>query len=136
MSKRAPLVLLAAGGTGGHLFPAEALANVLVARGITVDLATDSRAADYAGNFPARKIHVIPSDTVRGRNPIRLLWALIVLSVGILKATALLLWLRPDAVVGFGGYPTFPPLIAAASIQDRDGGCLTTTLAGKIALSP
>jgi len=113
MSKRTPLVLLAAGGTGGHLFPAEALANVLAARGITVDLATDSRAAAYAGNFPARKIHVIPSDTVRGGNPIRLLWMLIVLSIGILKATALLLWLRPDAVVGFGGYPTFPPLIAA-----------------------
>jgi UDP-N-acetylglucosamine--N-acetylmuramyl-(pentapeptide) pyrophosphoryl-undecaprenol N-acetylglucosamine transferase len=113
MSKGAPLVLLAAGGTGGHLFPAEALANVLAARGITIDLATDSRAAAYAGNFPARKIHVVPSDTVRGGNPFRLLWTLIVLSVGILKAVFLMLWLRPDAVVGFGGYPTFPPLIAA-----------------------
>jgi len=113
MSKAAPLVLLAAGGTGGHLFPAEALANVLQSRGIAVDLATDSRAAAYAGNFPARTIHVIPSDTVRGGNPFRLLWTLAVLGIGILKAIFLLLRIRPDAVVGFGGYPTFPPLIAA-----------------------
>ena len=113
MSKHAPLVLLAAGGTGGHLFPAEALAHVLQTRGITVDLATDNRAAAYAGHFPARSIHVIPADTVRGGNPFRLLWTLLVLGVGIIKAFFLLLRLRPDAVVGFGGYPTFPPLIAA-----------------------
>lgn len=110
---RAPLVLLAAGGTGGHLFPAEALAHALQARGIMVDLATDSRASAYAGSFPARAIHIIPSDTVRGRNPFRLLWTLLVLGAGIARAVVLMLRLRPDAVVGFGGYPTFPPLIAA-----------------------
>ncbi|MFY8154318.1 MAG: glycosyltransferase, partial [Hyphomicrobiales bacterium] len=48
------LVLLCAGGTGGHLFPAEALATVLTARGHSVDLATDERAAPFAGSFPAR----------------------------------------------------------------------------------
>jgi UDP-N-acetylglucosamine--N-acetylmuramyl-(pentapeptide) pyrophosphoryl-undecaprenol N-acetylglucosamine transferase len=113
MRKRAPLVLLAAGGTGGHLFPAEALAHVLIARGVTVDLVTDRRAAAYAGRFPARRIHVVPSDTVRGGNPFRLLWTLFVLTLGVLKAIFLLLWLRPNAVVGFGGYPTFPPVIGA-----------------------
>ena len=66
----APLVLLAAGGTGGHLFPAEALAAALTRRGIAVDLATDERAARYGHDFPARETHVIPSATIRGRDPI------------------------------------------------------------------
>jgi len=113
MSADTPLVLLAAGGTGGHLFPAEALANALARRGIAVDLATDRRAAGYAGKFPARRIHVLPSDTLRSRNPLRLALTLLVLGYGILRAVLLLLWLRPAAVVGFGGYPTLPPVLAA-----------------------
>ena len=113
MSADAPLVLLAAGGTGGHLFPAEALAKALEQRGIAVDLATDRRAAVYAGQFPARKVHVLPSDTLRGRNPLRLVLTLIVLGYGIFRAMLLLLHLRPAAVVGFGGYPTLPPVLAA-----------------------
>lgn len=54
------LILLAAGGTGGHVFPAEALAHELQARGYTVHLVTDSRAERYAGKFPAEAIHVVP----------------------------------------------------------------------------
>src|SRR5215475_109465 len=73
----APLILLAAGGTGGHLFPAEALGVELVKRGYRVRLVTDSRA------------------------------------VGTIAAFNLMRRLRPKAVVGFGGYPTLPPLIAA-----------------------
>jgi UDP-N-acetylglucosamine--N-acetylmuramyl-(pentapeptide) pyrophosphoryl-undecaprenol N-acetylglucosamine transferase len=113
MSADAPLILLAAGGTGGHLFPAEALAKALEQRGVAVDLATDRRAAAYAGQFPARKVHVLPSDTLRGRNPLRLALTLIVLGYGILRAVILLLRVRPAAVVGFGGYPTLPPVLAA-----------------------
>ncbi len=113
MSADAPLVLLAAGGTGGHLFPAEALANALKQHGVAVDLATDRRAAAYAGQFPARRVHVLPSDTVRGRNPLRLALTALVLGYGLLRAAFLLLRLRPVAVVGFGGYPTLPPVLAA-----------------------
>ena len=64
------LILLCAGGTGGHLFPAESLAVVLAKRGATVDLATDHRAAHF--EFPARAVHLIPSATVRGRDPLSL----------------------------------------------------------------
>jgi UDP-N-acetylglucosamine--N-acetylmuramyl-(pentapeptide) pyrophosphoryl-undecaprenol N-acetylglucosamine transferase len=105
------LILLAAGGTGGHLFPAEALAVALEKRGVIVDLATDHRAAHY--KFPARNVHLIPSATVRGRNPIALTKTGITLALGISKAWSLIGRIKPKAVVGFGGYPTVPPLMAA-----------------------
>jgi len=108
----APLVLLVAGGTGGHLFPAEALATVLEKRGVAVDLATDHRAAHF--KFPARAVHVIPSATVRGRDPISLARTGTLLTLGTAKAWILLGRIKPKAVVGFGGYPTVPPLLAAS----------------------
>jgi undecaprenyldiphospho-muramoylpentapeptide beta-N-acetylglucosaminyltransferase len=109
------LVLLAAGGTGGHLFPAEALAGALARHGVTVDLATDARAGRYGGGFPARATHVIPSDTLRGRNPLSLAKTVWNLGLGFGMAYAMLGRLRPAAVVGFGGYPSIPPLAAAAA---------------------
>ncbi|HEY8267711.1 MAG TPA: undecaprenyldiphospho-muramoylpentapeptide beta-N-acetylglucosaminyltransferase [Xanthobacteraceae bacterium] len=118
MSRAAqPLILIAAGGTGGHLFPAEALAGALARRGIAVELATDDRAAPFAGKFPARAIHVLPSDTVRSRNPLSLARTIVVLMWGTLRALWLLLRRRPKAVIGFGGYPTLPPLIAASILR-------------------
>ncbi|TMJ04927.1 MAG: undecaprenyldiphospho-muramoylpentapeptide beta-N-acetylglucosaminyltransferase [Alphaproteobacteria bacterium] len=107
------LVLLAAGGTGGHLFPAQALADALNRRGIEVDLATDERATRYGQDFPARETHVIPSATIRGRDPISLARTAGVLGLGAMKALLLLRRIRPAAVVGFGGYPTLPPVLAA-----------------------
>jgi UDP-N-acetylglucosamine--N-acetylmuramyl-(pentapeptide) pyrophosphoryl-undecaprenol N-acetylglucosamine transferase len=107
-------VLVAAGGTGGHLFPAEALAAVLVKRGLAVHLATDVRAARYGGGFADDAVHVIPSATVRGRDPFSLARTGTTLSFGIAKAWLLLGRLKPEAVIGFGGYPTVPPVLAAA----------------------
>ena len=64
-----PPILLAAGGTGGHLFPAEALGVELMKRGMRVRLVTDSRALRYSGLFTGDMIDVVPSETVRGRIP-------------------------------------------------------------------
>ena len=106
-------VLLAAGGTGGHLFPAQALAEELGRRGDVVELATDERADRYGNRFPARAIHIISSATVTGRSPIALVRTAVQLLKGIAQSYRLIGDLKPDVVVGFGGYPTFPPLIAA-----------------------
>jgi UDP-N-acetylglucosamine--N-acetylmuramyl-(pentapeptide) pyrophosphoryl-undecaprenol N-acetylglucosamine transferase len=105
-------ILLCAGGTGGHLFPAEALALALAKRGIVVDLATDTRAAHF--KFPARAVHLVPSATLRGRDPVSLARTATRLTLGTAKAWSLIGRLRPTVVVGFGGYPTVPPLLAAS----------------------
>lgn len=108
-----PLIMLAAGGTGGHLFPAEALGVALMKRGARVRLMTDSRAVRYGGLFTRDMMDVVPSETVRGRTPWALAYTGVMLAAGGAMALALLLRQRPKAVVGFGGYPTLPPLMAA-----------------------
>src|SRR5438105_14757365 len=112
-----PLILLAAGGTGGHLFPAEALGVELIKRGYRVRLATDARALRYSGLFSKDMIDVVPSETVRGRSPLALAKTVSFLGAGLLRAMQLIRHLRPAAVVGFGGYPTLPPLVAARLLR-------------------
>ena len=108
-----PLILLAAGGTGGHLFPAEALGVELIRRGFRVRLATDSRALRYSGLFTRDTIDVVPSATVRSRAPWSLAHTGLMLAAGTAVSLNLMRRLKPAAVVGFGGYPTLPPLLAA-----------------------
>jgi UDP-N-acetylglucosamine--N-acetylmuramyl-(pentapeptide) pyrophosphoryl-undecaprenol N-acetylglucosamine transferase len=134
------IVMLAAGGTGGHLFPAEALAHELKARGYSVHLITDSRAERYAGKFPAEEIHVVPSATIGSKNPVKVAQALYKLWSGTRQAKALMRRIRPVAVAGFGGYPTLPPLMAASSLglatmiheQNAVMGRANRALAGRV----
>lgn len=106
-------ILLAAGGTGGHLFPAEALAHELKSRGWSVHLVTDERAGRYAGSFPADHIHAVRSATIGSKNPVALARAFWTIWGGVRDSSALFQRIKPAAVVGFGGYPTLPPLYAA-----------------------
>lgn len=110
------LVLVCAGGTGGHLFPAEALTVALAARGVAVHLVTDERAGKYGRAFPARDIHIVESATIGSKNPFALLRTAVTLGRGYLKSRQLIRSLKPVAVVGFGGYPTLPPMFAATQM--------------------
>ena len=109
-------ILLAAGGTGGHLFPAAALAQELARRGFAVELATDERAEQYGTDFPARAVYRIPSATFTSRAPLAVAKTLGRLGTGFIRARRLLEMVQPHVVIGFGGYPTLPPIMAARSL--------------------
>jgi len=109
----ARLALLAAGGTGGHLFPALALREVLLKRGWAAHVATDPRVGELIEGVPSAETHRIPSATISGRSPVAIARAVATLGQGALRSRALLREIRPGIVVGFGGYPTVPPLLAA-----------------------
>lgn len=134
------IVMLAAGGTGGHLFPAEALAHELKASGYSVHLVTDSRAERYSGKFPADEIHVVPSATIGSKNPVKVARSLWTLWSGMRAAKRLMAKVRPKVVVGFGGYPTVPPLLAATGMgipsmiheQNAVMGRANKALAGRV----
>ncbi len=106
-------ILIAAGGTGGHLFPAESLAYALAPRGFDVHLATDHRANNYGSEFPAKEIHIIASATFGDRSPLGLLKSAANLARGEVQSLSLVRRLDPAVTVGFGGYPTLPPLLAS-----------------------
>lgn len=114
MSER--LIVLSAGGTGGHLFPAESLAAALKPHGARIVLMTDSRVGGISGTFPADEIVQVSSATPSGGSLVGTACAGLKLGWGTLGAMRPLRRLKPDAVVGFGGYPTVPPLIAASIV--------------------
>ena len=115
--RRSRPILLAAGGTGGHLFPAEAAAAVLAARGYDVELATDERALRYRGDFAFRVVRRIPSATPRGGALGEKARAVALLGRGVLVSGFALVRVRPLCVLGFGGYPTVPPVLAASALR-------------------
>lgn len=106
-------IMLAAGGTGGHLFPAFALAEELKRRGVAVDLITDLRGDRYGSGFPARSVYRVPAATLASRSPVDAAKTVLALARGTKAAHAILGKVRPSVVIGFGGYPTYPPLVAA-----------------------
>ncbi len=106
-------VLIAAGGTGGHLFPAAAFAGEMRARGWRVVLMTDERGRRYAEGFPADEIQDVPAATIQGKNPFKIIAAALKIMRGISAARRSLKVMQPAVVAGFGGYPSLPALEAA-----------------------
>lgn len=119
-TRATPPIVIAAGGTGGHVFPAEALAVALVARGHKVALMTDARSS--ALNSPAfggGERFVLKGAGIAGRGAVRAGAAVLSLAAGIVQARRALTRLRPAVVVGFGGYPSVPPVLAARMLRRR-----------------
>ncbi|MEM9168902.1 MAG: UDP-N-acetylglucosamine--N-acetylmuramyl-(pentapeptide) pyrophosphoryl-undecaprenol N-acetylglucosamine transferase [Pseudomonadota bacterium] len=106
-------VALAAGGTGGHMFPAQALAQALKRRGRRVLLVTDARGARYAEDFPADARAQIAAASPNVGGPLAKIAAGAALARGVLTALGALRRERVAAAVGFGGYPSAPTLTAA-----------------------
>lgn len=104
-------IVLAAGGTGGHLFPAQALAGVLARRGWRIVVMTDARFANYTTQFPGAAIETVPS------SPFSSVMAPFKIMAGIVTAFFKLLRLKPAAVVGFGGYPSVPVMMGAVAAR-------------------
>ncbi len=108
-----PLIALAAGGTGGHVFPAEALAAALLERGYRLALVTDRRGAAYGGTLGRLDTHRVAAGGLAGRGKLATLRAAVELGLGIFQARGLLRRIAPAVVVGFGGYASVPGVVAA-----------------------
>jgi UDP-N-acetylglucosamine--N-acetylmuramyl-(pentapeptide) pyrophosphoryl-undecaprenol N-acetylglucosamine transferase len=113
MSGKRRLILLAAGGTGGHMFPAEATARALLARGHRVLLVTDRRGAAHAEKFAGVEVRTIAAGGIAGRGIFQRATATLRLGIGFLEARSCIASEKPDAVLGFGGYAALPTMAAA-----------------------
>ena len=107
------VAVVAAGGTGGHLFPAQALAEALIKRGWRIVLATDERGAKFADQFPAEQRLALSAATFRRGDPVGMARAGLQIGRGVMQARAAFKDVDPAVVVGFGGYPSLPAMVAA-----------------------
>ena len=107
------VIVLSAGGTGGHLFPAQALAGELQKRGHSIVVMTDARFKNYATAFPNARIETVPSAAFSDRSIVGLISSPFEIVAGVAMSVVKLSHLKPAAVVGFGGYPSVPVMVAA-----------------------
>jgi UDP-N-acetylglucosamine--N-acetylmuramyl-(pentapeptide) pyrophosphoryl-undecaprenol N-acetylglucosamine transferase len=115
MIEQTPFVILAAGGTGGHIFPAEALARELLGRGYRVALMTDQRGSKFSDDLPIAVFRTRARSL--GKGIFGKIRSVIEMGIGVLQARRRLAKLQPTVVVGFGGYPSVPTLYAAAQLN-------------------
>ncbi|KIT15837.1 UDP-N-acetylglucosamine--N-acetylmuramyl-(pentapeptide) pyrophosphoryl-undecaprenol N-acetylglucosamine transferase [Jannaschia aquimarina] len=113
-----PLLVIAAGGTGGHMFPAQSLAEEMLSRGWRVTLSTDQRGARYSGGFPEDvPVEVVPAATFARGGPLAKAAVPLRLTQGTFRAMQAFRRDRPALVAGFGGYPSIPALAGATLLK-------------------
>ena len=110
-------IVLAAGGTGGHMFPAEALAKVLLKRGHSLVWITDERGSARTGLLSELPTHIISARGLMGSGTLGRLTGALSLGVGVFQARRMLKDLNPAAVIGFGGYAAAPTMMAATHLK-------------------
>lgn len=115
-SSTKPLVVIAAGGTGGHMFPAQAFADEMRARGWSIALVTDERGKKYATNFPADWRLEVDAATFGSKLPHKILGSVLKLRKGTAEARKNFEKTKPSLIAGFGGYPSYPSLSAARAM--------------------
>jgi UDP-N-acetylglucosamine--N-acetylmuramyl-(pentapeptide) pyrophosphoryl-undecaprenol N-acetylglucosamine transferase len=117
-NKNQKIILIAAGGTGGHVIPALVLANELITRGIKILFVTDSRGSRFIPDDTQKHmtIKTIRAGTIR-KNPVQLIKDLCALAMGIFQSFDIIRDHAPSAIVGFGGYPSFPPVLCGQILQ-------------------
>ena len=110
--QKKPLIIVTTGGSGGHIFPAEAIASALVKQNADVVFITDRRGSAFQGmkNIP---VYRLMAESVTGRSILGKLWAAVKLYIGTIQAVYLMYKLKPNAVVGVGGYASIPAVMAA-----------------------
>ena len=109
-------IILSAGGTGGHIMPAQALTQDLISRGFAVSLVTDARGSKYTDLFGDIDVHVVRAGTM-GEGVFGKIGGVMNLGLGFLKAMKILAQIKPAVVIGFGGYPSMPAMIAAQRMK-------------------
>jgi UDP-N-acetylglucosamine--N-acetylmuramyl-(pentapeptide) pyrophosphoryl-undecaprenol N-acetylglucosamine transferase len=117
MSETKDIILLAAGGTGGHMFPASALAEKLKQQNYELRLATDKRGMAYVAKLEAMRVHELPAATIYTGGLMALPAKIFILFWSFLRALGLLLRMKPKLIVGFGGYPSFGPVMAGLVLR-------------------
>ena len=116
MNKNFSKIIIATGGTGGHIFPAYSLAKHFINKKINVELISDKRGLKYLKDYNDLKITQIPTSTIFNKNIFKSLISILIILYSIIKSTIYLFFNKPDFVFGMGGYSSFPICIAAKII--------------------
>ena len=110
-------ILIATGGTGGHVFPAYSLANYLIKNNYNVELAIDDRGSKYLKDYKNLKLKKIPSSPLIKKNIFKFLFSIFKISFSVLRSLIFLLFNRPSIVFGMGGYSSFPVCVASVFLR-------------------
>ena len=113
MNKLKKKIIIASGGTGGHIFPAYGLAKHFIGKNIDVKISSDARGLKYLKNFPNLNVIKIPSSTIFNKNMFKFLISLAIIFYSVIKSILFLLQYKPNLIFGMGGYSSFPVCLAA-----------------------